>query len=151
MSKVCTVFKPFSLAPEVCDECGQPADGGSHTEKRADMLPYKEAIWKFLIKKGGTYDFYGGYGYDSKEIRDHVAKCGLDFDKMSTPEMDTVGEFNGTFATSSYYATVVSGYVVCNCEKYPDSEWGWKKTKWILRDFNLGELIWNVVKAGEGK
>lgn len=45
----CTVFKPFSLAPEVYDKCGMSADGGRHTEERADYLPYKEAIWKFML------------------------------------------------------------------------------------------------------
>jgi len=151
MSKSCTVFKPFELAPEVCDECGMPADGGAHIEKRVDMLPYKEAVWKFLIDKGGTYEYYGGYGHNSKEIRSHISKCGLKLDVMSTPEMDTVGEFAGTFASHGAMVTVVRGYVVCNCDKYPDSKFNHRKINWILRDYTLGEIIWNVVKAGEKK
>lgn len=146
----CTIFKPFKFAPEVCDECGKAADAGSHTSGRTDMLPYKEAIWQFILNKGGTYDYYGGYGYDSKEIRDHVATCGLNFDKMEIPEIETVGEFAGTFNGPGTVA-VVRGYLICNCKKNPYSKHSWERTDWILREYTLPEIIWHVVKAGEKK
>jgi len=114
------------------------------------MLPYKEAIWNFLLEKGGTYEFYGSYGHDSKKIRNHVKTCGLNLSKMSTPEMGTVGEFAGSFAEGTMVA-VVEGYLICNCDKYPDSKFDYQKVHWILRNYSLGELIWHVVKAGEKK
>lgn len=145
------VFKPFKLAPDVCDTCGQDKD--SHPEKRVDMLPYKQAVWQVLLREGGTHNYYGSYGYESDKIRKHFEECGFDFLKMNTPNMDTVSEFAGTF-TDSDEIPVVKGTMYCNCGKPPvQDEWRLSYNKggveWILRDVSLGYLIWQVVRAGE--
>lgn len=146
------VFKPFSLAPEVCDTCGQNAE--DHSEKRADMLPYKEAVWNVLLREGGTHDFYGGYGYNSEKIRKHFQSCGFNLKKMSTPEVSTVSEFAGTF-TDADEVTVVSGVMICKCGNPPTKDTYILKYKggveWILKNYSLGQLIWQVVKAGEAE
>jgi hypothetical protein len=142
------VFKPFELAPEVCDDCGKTAD--DHAEKRPDMLPYKEAIWKYMLKVGGPYDFYGGYNtYDRSKILKHLKQCELDFSKMSTPKLSSEQEFNGTFAESNAYVSIVKGFIVCKCDEYELDKYEWNMQDWCVRDKTLGELIWNVVKSGE--
>jgi hypothetical protein len=148
----CEVFTPFKIYPEVCDDCGKPA--GEHSGKNTDMLPYKEAVWKFLLEHGGPYNYYAGgpegASYPNrKEVYDHVKKCGLNFDKISTPVMESREEFNGTLAESHAYVDVVMGYIVCNCGEYPESEYPFYRQDWCVVDISLGELIWRVVKAGE--
>lgn len=151
MSK-CMVFKPFPIYPSVCDECGKDRDG--HPEKNADMLPYKEAVWKFMLENGGPYNYYSGGPetkgyYDREEILKHVEECGLNWDKISTPQMESKEEFNGTFAESHAYVDLVMGYIVCNCDEYEYSDWTWNMQDWCVGGMTLGEIIWLVVKAGE--
>lgn len=153
MSK-CMVFKPFPIYPSVCDECGKDKD--SHSKKNADMLPYKEAVWKFMLEYGGPYNFYAGgpetKGYPKrKKVLKHVEVCGLNWEKISTPEMDRKEEFNGTFAESSSYVDIVLGYIICNCGEYKYSKYTWEMQDWCVADKTLGEIIWLVVKAGEKK
>lgn len=148
MSK-CEVFKPFPLATEVCDTCG--GEAGDHPERRADMLPYKEAIWAYMLEHGGPYSYYGGYeSWKAQEIKKHIKECGLNFKKMSTPTMDEESEFNGTFDESTSIE-VLKGYIVCNCDEYEYSKWPYHMQNWCLRDKTLGQVIWHVVKAGEIK
>lgn len=143
----CEVFKPFPLATDVCDDCGGERD--SHPEKRADMLPYKEAVWKFMLEHGGPYNYYGGYDdWKAGEIKDHIKTCGLNLDKMSTPEMDEESVFQGTFTEAGREA-VVKGYIVCNCDKYEYSKYSYSMQDWCVRDMTLSQIIWHVVKAGE--
>lgn len=144
----CKVFKPFPLSTDVCDTCG--GDKETHAEKQVDMLPYKEAVWKFFMEHGGVYNYYGGYGHESGAIRKHVAECGLNLDEMDTPEMETDSEFAGTF-TDSDEISILKGYIVCNCGKYQKSKFLYERTEWSLRDMKLGQVIWHVVKAGESK
>lgn len=148
------VFKPFKLAPEVCDTCGKTVD--SHLQKRADMLPYKEAVWKFMLEHGGPYNYYSGGPetegyYNREEILKHISSCGLNLEKMSTPEMKREEEFNGTFAESHAYVDLVMGYIVCNCDEYEYSDWDYNKQNWCVANKSLGEIIWLVVRAGETK
>ena len=146
----CKIFKPFPLATDICDKCGKEPD--EHEEKRADMLPYKEAIWKYMLDVGGPYGYYGHYDtYKGQKIKEHLKKCSLDFDKMSTPAMDSVSEFNGTFTDTTLYVDIVQGYLVCKCGEYKDSNYSWEKQDWCVRDKTLSQLIWHVVKAGESK
>lgn len=145
--KECTTFTPFPLATDVCDDCGRESD--DHQEKRADMLPYKEAIWKYMLEEGGPYSYYGGYDtFKGEKVKKHLKKCGLDFDKMATPAMESESEFNGTF-DDSLEIEVVKGYIVCKCGEYEDSQYSWDKQDWCVRDKTLSQLIWHVVKAGE--
>jgi hypothetical protein len=143
----CKIFKPFPLATDICDNCGQEPD--SHEEKRADMLPYKEAIWNYMLEVGGPYNYYGYYeDFKAQQIRKHLEKCELDFDKMSTPTMESEAEFTGTFDTSTHYVTVVKGYIICKCGEFEDSKYDFHKQDWCVRDKTLSQLIWHVVKAG---
>jgi hypothetical protein len=144
----CKVFKPFPLATDVCDDCGEIPD--NHPEKRSDMLPYKEALWKYMLEVGGPYSFYGHYDtWKAHEIKEHLKSCELDFDKMSTPAMDQEQMFTGTFDTETHYVDLVKGYIVCKCGEYEQGNYSFDRQDWCVRDKTLSQLIWHVVKAGE--
>ena len=154
MSEQCKAFKAFPPAPEVCDECGQVA--ADHAVKDVSMLPYAEAVWKFMLERGGPYNYYGagpeteGYPERDKVIQ-HLKNCELDLEQMALPELESKDYFNGTFTDGTYRTEILIGTIVCKCGKYEASPYAWGGQDWCVADMTLSKIIWHVVKAGEIK
>lgn len=158
----CKEFKPFQYDTDTCDTCGDPA--ASHPAPKREYSPYREAIWKTLIKHGGVPSYYGGYD-DAKtiELRAHLGldvskdieewsnsfrdrleygECEIDFALTEDPRTQSINEFAGTFASEDYRVEVVQGLMWCKCGEY-------RYREVAIRDKTLGHLIWLTVKEGE--
>lgn len=157
-------FVPFAKAPEVCDKCGELAEGHA---KPVEWSQYREDLFGVLIEHGGVLSIYGGYddlktlelrahlGYSvdidflnrynanlSPRYRVELQDCSIDYKRSIDPHPDTFGEFAGTFTDSSNWVDVVEGTIFCKCGKLT-----WAKVG--IRDKTLGQLIWLITHAGE--
>jgi hypothetical protein len=155
-------FEPFQFDVNVCDTCGDVAD--AHPAPDLEYTPYREAIWKTLLKHGGIPDVYGGYrdletmmvrahlgmAYEMNtwhaEARQQVKKarsnCKIDFKRTADPIMDQCSVFGGTFTETDYFTPAVTGTLYCVC-----GEIRWQQI--ALKDKTLGQLIWLTIKEGE--
>lgn len=160
------VFVPFSKAPDVCDTCGELAEGHAGP---VEWSQYREDLWKVLIQHGGILSTYGGYDeYETMVMSNHLgieaignrqaylstldtqrykdyfepSKCGIEYAKSVDPHPDTFGEFRHSFTGSSNWVDVVSGILDCKCGAYRYTQVG-------IRDKTLGQLIWLIAHAGD--
>lgn len=137
----CDRFTPFRLNSEVCDSCGNLF--GRHRQVETPYTPYREAVWKWLLGNGGVWNFYGAYSEaESNDTRAHLEQCGIDWKKTGEPRMESRREFNGTFAEEDAYVDAVIGELFCTCGQI-------RRQEWAERYKTLGQIIWQVVRAGE--
>lgn len=133
---VCDRPEMFAQAPEVCANCGNLIDA-----HRLSAVPNAtlQAMWKIMIRHGGTYSQYGGgmdrYGGDL--VREHMASCAIDFTRTEQPKMDGLSAFVDSFSENEP-VTILHGDLYCACGKYV-----WQHI--CIDDMTLGELIWQVV------
>lgn len=166
MSSECQ-FSPFSLAPEICDRCGEPREDHYGLWAPNPMYTeYDKAMWLALVKHGGPPNAFHDYDFnEAVEIRMHLGLigreevkkinrdryyqkfdypdefCEIDWDKTHRPLMSTVGEFDGTDCDNRE-VPAVTGILYCKC--------GDLYSKWIvLKNKTMSQLIWLVVKEGE--
>lgn len=130
-----------SFVPFICGNCGRNYE--LHPDiGHPSMLPYKEAIWKWLMKYGGVANYYGGYSSASAVIRHHMDNCEVDTDISSGPIMDyKMQSFAGTF-DDDQYEQVISASLSCCCGQIADEKWTVRQT------MSLGELIFQVIQEG---
>ena len=143
--------------PSVCT-CGAALDRhtlGSH--KELGMKPYREAVWAWLLKNGGSPSYYGGFDEGtSEEVLRHMINCSVDYERSDDPHLQKFSEFNGTFESEPYYVDLMLGTLHCKCGWINQDNLGWRAANydggvvWGLRSaMTIGEMIFQVVKEGE--
>lgn len=135
----CARFVAFRLDPSVCDSCGRL--GEEHAPAARETPEHMKALWRTMLKHGGTHDFYGGYGHNSGTVRDHVLACGFQWSAMHEPTMDSQHRFAGTFTDAERYE-VLSGRLFCTCGEVAYETWE-------ISDMTIGQLIWHAVREGD--
>lgn len=76
--------------------------------------PGDRSLMVWLLEHGGVPTYYGGSTLPDSAVW-HVAACGLDWDRSSSPEHDTWETFGGTFAESDHQHQGLTASVSCQC------------------------------------
>lgn len=78
------------------------------------VSPGDRMLMVWLLEHGGVVTYYGGGTLPDSRIW-HVAACGLDWDKSSSPEHDSWETFAGTFAEGDDRHSGLSASITCQC------------------------------------
>lgn len=154
----------FGPDPSVCETCG-----GLIKDHETRYLPYKEAIWRVLLRHGGVWSYYGGCldTWETAKVRLHfglgiperdfsfnpdhygmgilakeVGECEIDLKKSGDPHEDFQGQFDGTFASNSTQIAVITGDLTCKCRRY-------ERQTLSLPNKTIGQMIWLSVNEGK--
>lgn len=138
----CARFVAFRLDPSVCDFCGRLGD--EHAPAARQTPEHMKALWRMMLKLGGTRDTYGdqeSYGYNSGTVRDHMLTCGFKWSAMREPMMDWDSIFAGTFAENERIQRI-QGRLFCQCGTV-------QYETWHIGHLTMGQLIWHAVREGD--
>jgi hypothetical protein len=131
------------------------AGGGDMVQPSAEqMKPYEDALWDWFLETAVVPDWYGGAKQpDTRQVREHLATCGIDREYSSLPTLGRFGTFKGTFADDNTAPGVVCGVWRCNCDERDGEDavsWYGDGDLVVEGEFSLGEIIYQVVQNGLG-
>lgn len=136
---------PWDRDFSVCANCG--ALISSHRVEEVvepEMKPYRQALIDWVMKNGAACSVYGMQVWDTVIARRHFLSCGLNYAKSRPPEVQTQYEFAGTDAENTPISRVTAS-LTCRCGKLQGLDFS------MSEDLTLGQVIYQVVKEGEGK
>lgn len=165
----CEGFKPFRLAGDVCENCGELVGDHAGPVGPDITAEFGRTMWAVLLKHGGIHSQYSN-GLDtwkSAVLRLHfgipvsavemsrsmtrmpddaavgIRDCQIDWRMTGAPDMGTVSEFNDSFTPNTEHPAV-TGSLTCRCGKY-------RFEQVSLPGKTLGQLIWLATHEGEGE